>query len=177
MSHWVSVILTLPGTERCQRYFTCRYRVSESSRLAAMTIFKQIPFLITEMTIQPFKAISLCWTLKPSVQTLWGRCCSAGTAAAHSSAVCPEVYGWDPNKHSLWLPHFSQPSGEVVKLFQFYKWQQRYRVTAVRILKEIEITSFHIGISRNLNPGLSGPAQAAKMLVQPLCGVWVPCQL
>lgn len=68
--------------------------------------------------------------------------------------------------------HFSQPSGEVAKLFPFYKWQQRYRVTAVWILKDVSMTRFHIGINRNLNPGPPGPTQMPKCWSSPGMGSW-----
>lgn len=84
--------------------------LSAGWELTSCSHFKQIPFLITEMTLYPLKITRLCWTLQLSVQTegtvllSWLYCCSW---LCHLSVG----QGWNPNKHSMWEPqrchHFS----------------------------------------------------------------------
>lgn len=142
--HWVSVILTL-AVLRWLKLFSLS--LVHIGTLAVIMIFKQIPFL--EMTLYPLQITSLCWTPHLSVQT-GGHCCSPGSAAAHSSAICP--WGRDETPTDTACENLSvitvasvssgchqssQPSGGVAKSFWFYKWQQSYRATAVQIPKDI----------------------------------------
>lgn len=88
-SHRVPVTLT-PAVLRLPELFYLSLGHVGNSPLAAMMVFKQIPFLIKKVTQYALKITSLCWTLQLSVW-IWGD--SAALQALLLLMALPSVHG------------------------------------------------------------------------------------